>query len=193
MKFFTNQELKELAVSILALGVIFSFLDFSSSNFLSLFFITILISFISLISREIGHKFVAKKLGCLATYKLWSTGILIGILSIIFRLFTGIVFVAPGYVDIMPYSFGRWGFKVVRLTPKDFGLICLAGTGINILFALIFKMFSGSVFQLMSDVNALLAFYTLLPIPPLNGSKIFMWSMTIWLFLIFITFLLIIF
>lgn len=97
------------------------------------------------------------------------------------------VFAAPGFVEIVPYSFGRWGFKVAKLGPKEIGIISLAGVGFNVLFAIIFKIFPGDIFSKLSYYNGLLALFNLLPIPPLDGSKIFLWRMWIWLFLIFIT------
>jgi len=183
MKIFSDKELRDLVIAIIALAVIFSF-----PNFMDLFLLSLIIIFFSYVIHEMGHKFVAKRLGCVATFRIWPTGIFVGLMSMLFKLVGGgIVFVAPGFVEIMPYSFGRWGFKVVRLTPKDFGLIALAGVGINVFFAVFFKMFPGGIFETLSDYNGLLALFNLIPVPPLDGSKIFLWKMWLWLFLVFIT------
>jgi Zn-dependent protease len=188
MKVFTDKELRDLVISVVILALIFSFPDIPG-----LFLFSLILVFFSYFIHELGHKFVAKKFGCTATFKLWPPGILIGIMSTLFRAIGGwgIVFVAPGFVEIMPYSFGRMGFKVVRLGPRDLGLIALAGVGINVLFAVLFKMLPGDIFQTLSYYNGLLALFNLLPIPPLDGSKIFMWKMFYWLFLVFITVLVI--
>jgi len=184
MKLFTGNELRDLIIAILVLAGIFSFPE------LDIFLITVVIVFFSYALHELGHKFVAKKFGCIATFKLWMPGILIGIVSMFFRtLGLGLVFVAPGFVEIMPYSFGRWGFKVARLGKKELGLIALAGVGVNIFFAIFFKMFPGEIFKQLSYYNGLLALFNLIPVPPLDGSKVFLWEMWIWLFFIFITFL----
>jgi len=190
MKVFTNEELRNIIVSILVMSVIFWVFVFSFPDYNG-FFISLIIVFFSFFLHEMGHKFAARRLGCMATYKIWPTGLLIGIITIFFGLMgIGIVFIALGFVEIMPYSFGRWGFKVVRLTPKDFGLIALAGVGINVLFAIFFKMFPGMwMFEKLSYFNGLFALFNLLPIPPLDGSKIFMWKMWFWLLLMFITIL----
>jgi len=187
MKAFTNEELRNIIISILVMSVIFWVYVFSFPDYIG-FFISLIIVFFSFFLHEMGHKFMARKLGCMATYKLWTTGLLIGIITIFFGLIgVGFAFIALGFVEIMPYSFGRWGFKVVKLTPKDLGLISLAGVGINVLFAVIFKMFPDPLFQKLSYFNGLFALFNLLPIPPLDGSKIFMWKEWFWLFLIFIT------
>jgi len=183
MKFFSNKELRDLAIAILLLSFILSFPD------LNLFFLAILIVFFSYFLHEMGHKMIARKLGCMTNFKLWPAGIFVGIFSAFFKLISGIdiVFVAPGFVEIMPYRFGRWGFKVVTLGTKDLGLISLGGVGINILLMIIFKAIPGQVFELLSYYNGLIALFNLLPIPPLDGSKIFLWKEWFWLFLIFIT------
>jgi Zn-dependent protease len=183
MKFFTNVELRDLIIAIIALALIFSFPDITG------FLLALVIVFFSYFIHELGHKFAARNFGCLSTFKIWPTGIFLGIMSMLFRLVGGwsIVFAAPGFVEIMPYSFGRWGFKVAKLGPKEIGIISLAGVGVNVLFAIIFRVFPDGIFRILSDYNGFLALFNLLPIPPLDGSKIFMWRMWIWLFLIFVT------
>jgi len=194
MKVFTNEELRNITISILVMSVIFWVYVFSFPDYGG-FFLSLIIVFFSFFLHEMGHKFAARKLGCMATYKIWPIGLLIGIIAIFFGLIVegirnlGFVFVALGFMEIMPYSFGRWGFKVVRLTPKDLGLISLSGVGINVILAVFFKMFPDPIFQSLSYFNGLFALFNLLPIPPLDGSKIFMWKMWFWLFLIFITIL----
>jgi Zn-dependent protease len=106
-----------------------------------------------------------------------------------FKYFVGwnFVFAAPGFTEIMPYRFGRMGFKVARVTPKDLGIIALAGTGMNVFFAVFFKIFPGGIFQTLSLYNGLIALFNLLPISLLDGKKIFLWSMMTWLFLVFVS------
>ena len=188
MRLFTNKELRDLIIAIIILSIIFSFPDFSG-----FFLVSILMVSFSYFVRELMHKFIARKFGCMSTFKLWPPGILIGVMSILLKYFGGffaernIVFAAPGFAEIMPYRFGRMGFKVARVTPKDLGLIALAGTGINVFFAVFFKIFPQGIFQTLSQYNGLIALFNLLPISPLDGSKIFLWSMMTWLFLVFVS------
>jgi len=184
MKIFTGNELRDLLITILILSAIFAYPK------LDVFFVSLIIVFFSYVLRQIAHKYVARKFGCMATFKIWFPGVIIGLMSMFFKdLFFGIVFVAVGFVDIMPYSFGRWGFKVARLGKKELGLISLAGISVNILLAIIFKMFPGDVFKTISLYNGLLALFSLIPYPPIDGSKLFLWEMWIWLFFLFITIL----
>lgn len=69
MKFFTNSELRDLIIAIVVLAVVFSFPDFN------VFVVSLIIVFFSYFVHELGHKFVARKFGCLATFKIWPFGI----------------------------------------------------------------------------------------------------------------------
>lgn len=188
MKFFKKNELRDLTIAIIILSLVFSFPDFSLALLVS-----VLIVFFSYFTRELAHKIVARKFGCMSTFKLWPPGIMIGVMSVLLKYFIGyfseknIVFAAPGYAEIVPYRFGRMGFKVARVTPKDLGLVALAGTGLNVFFAVFFKMFPFGVFQTLSLFNGWIALFNLIPINPLDGGKIFLWSMLTWLFLVFVS------
>jgi len=190
MKIFTGTEIRDIIVSILIVSVIFWIYVFAFPDIVG-FFVSLVIVFFSFFCHEISHEFVAKKLGCMATYRIWPLGLLLGIMSIFFgliglkRYFIPIMIV--GCVEIMPYRFGRWGFKVVKLSARDIGIISLAGTGLNVFFAVFFKLFPGSIFHNLSYFNGLFALLNLIPIPPLDGSKIFMWKMWLWLFLMFVS------
>jgi len=187
MAIFTDVEIRDIIISILLVSVIFWVYLFEFPSFIG-FFSSLVIVFFSFFLHEMGHKFVARRLGCIATYKIWPVGILIGLVSIAFGMIgAGIVFIAVGAVEIMPYSFGRWGFKVVKLGQREMGLISLAGVGLNVFFAIFFKLFPGMIFQKLSYFNGLFAIFNLIPFPPLDGSKIFMWKEWLWLFLIFVS------
>jgi Zn-dependent protease len=190
MKIFTGSEIRDIVISIVLISSIFWIYVFNFPDLVGLF-TSIVIVFFSFFCHEMLHEFVAKKLGCMATYKLWPMGILLGIMSIVLgliglkNLFIPIMIV--GATEIMPYRFGRWGFKVVKLSARDLGIIAIAGTGLNVFFAVFFKLFSGPIFHNLSYFNGLFALFNLIPIPPLDGSKIFLWKMWLWLFLVFVT------
>jgi Zn-dependent protease len=60
---------------------------------------------------------------------------------------------------------------------KDLALVSLAGPLTNIaiavIFSLILRIFPWDIFALIVHLNLLLAIFNLIPIPPLDGSKIF--------------------
>jgi Zn-dependent protease len=85
------------------------------------------------------------------------------------------VFAAPGAVYI--YKQG--------LTKRENGLISLAGPLMNFVLGFFFLwMFLGTQMVEFAvwgfRVNMFLAFFNLVPIPPLDGSKIIGWNAPVW-------------
>ena len=176
---FTKEEVRDLAISTLAISLIFAFPRFE------LFFLYLIAVIFAFVFHELAHKFVAMKFHCAAFYQMWPLGLM---MSFLFMLL-GLKILAPGAVIIRPYRFGRWGFRTARLTIPENGIISLAGPAVNIAFALIFYPFPA--LSLIADVNAWLGFFNLLPIPPLDGSKVVQWKPWLWLMFIIIALILV--
>jgi len=175
---FTKEEVRDLVISTLIISLIFAFPKFN------LFFFYLIAVIFAFVFHELAHKFVAMKFNCAAFYQMWPLGLIIGFLFMLL----GVKILAPGAVIIRPYRFGRWGFRTARLTVPENGIISLAGPAVNLAFALIFYPFPALSF--ISHVNAWLGFFNLLPIPPLDGSKVIQWKPWLWLILIIIAFIL---
>jgi Zn-dependent protease len=137
------------------------------------------------IIHEMGHKFVAIRHGYVAHFRLWTWGLLLTLFTVIA---TGgaFLFGAPGAVYIAPAaSAASYGYGYTRSTrPVDEEhenmIISAAGPGINLAFALgflgLFLVSSGflSVVGLFGfELNVGLGSFNMLPVPPLDGSKIF--------------------
>lgn len=187
MQLFTREEIRDLLIAVLAITLVFSFKPIPNPGIDPRFPYFAIIVIIAFVFHELAHKFVAQKFGCAAFFKLWPYGIIFGLLLMLL----GPKFVAPGAVMIYPFTFGRWGYRVIRLTTYENGLIALAGPAVNLFFALIFSLFQGWFFNLLVYINAWLAFINLLPIPPLDGSKVIAWKIWIWVFMIAISFILV--
>ena len=115
--------------------------------------------------------------------------------------FFGFIFAAPGAVVI--FSNG--------MEEKTNGIISIAGPIVNIILGLIFFLILGSlgsfgdfiytemgaivylICVLGTRINFFLAAFNLLPIPPLDGSKVMSWSVPIWLVTFAIAALLVLF
>ncbi|MEM5772724.1 MAG: site-2 protease family protein [Candidatus Aenigmatarchaeota archaeon] len=176
---FTKEEVRDLAISTIAISLIFAFPKF---EFFFFYLIAVVFAFVF---HELAHKFVAMKFHCAASYEMWPFGLVIGFLFMLL----GVKILAPGAVIIRPYRFGRWGFRTSRLTVPENGIISLAGPTVNLTFALIFYPFP--VLNFISEINAWLAFFNLLPIPPLDGSKVIQWKPWLWLISIIIAVILV--
>jgi Zn-dependent protease len=195
MQLFTKEELKDILIAVLTVTLIFSYDVDNPANTVNLFPLYILSTVIVFLFHELAHRFVARKFGCLATFKLWPQGILFGLLFMLI----GIKFVAVGAIQVLPFAFGRWGYRIVELTAKEMGLIAASGVGVNIFFAIIFKPLAGTlmwqgidVFGSLAFINSWLALINLLPVPPLDGSKIMAWKPMIW-FILFLAAVLLVF
>lgn len=186
----SNIEIRDLLISWLVLGFCFDFILFwqpgiPASLFLRGFTIALIGLGVGFICHELSHKFVAQKLGFRAEFRLWQTGLIIALVCAFISMFSpiGFLFAAPGAVYILSYTSKREG-----------GLISLSGPSANIILALIFyaiAIYSSGFTALVSSygmvINLWLAAFNLLPIPPLDGSKIFAWNIPAWAMLMVIS------
>lgn len=166
-------EVIHIVISVVTISLAFSMFFLSS---LPVVFLTVGCGFIL---HELAHKFVAIRYGCVARYRAWVEGL---VLALVFAVVTQgrFIFAAPGAVYI--YKQG--------LTRRENGIISLAGPLTNFLlglgFAFLLLVPSPDV-QLVGFmgfyVNMFLAFFNLIPVPPLDGSKVISWSVPAWLIL----------
>ena len=141
------------------------------------------------ILHELGHKFVAIRYGYVAHFRLWIMGLLLAVFTAVASATVGLPFIfgAPGAVYIMPAAAGYYGSGYYSSTyrapdTKAENLrISLAGPGLNLLFGAIFLLLALSTtvpfFSLIGVfglyINVGLGAFNMLPIPPMDGFKIF--------------------
>ena len=181
---FTGKEIRDLIISFLVIALGFTILCSNGDySHITLIFPIVMIGVgAGFIFHELGHKFVAMHYGYYAEYELWPTGLIIALASSFF----GFIFAAPGAVVI--YSQG--------MEKETNGIISIAGPLVNIALGLIFLFIlqslgdymytdTGDIVYLIcmlgTRINFFLAAFNLLPIPPLDGSKVMSWSVPIWL------------
>ena len=193
---FTGKEIRDLIISFIVIALGFTIL-YSNGDYshIGLVFPVVMIGVgAGFIFHELGHKFVAMHYGYYAEYELWPTGLIIALVSSFF----GFIFAAPGAVVI--YSNG--------MEKKTNGIISIAGPIVTIVLGLIFFLILGSlgdfvytetgaivylICVLGTRINFFLAAFNLLPIPPLDGSKVMAWSVPVWLISFAIAALLVLF
>ncbi len=183
---FDGEEIRDIIISTIALGVIFSI-----GNGLSLAnvsFITAIVA-LSFIPHELAHKFAAMHYKCFARYEMWRSGLIIALLLAV-ATNGNFVFAAPGAVVIYTVYQNRYGLRHIVLSPRQNGIISTAGPLTNIAIALLFGIFAPQFFLTKSivNINLFLAMFNLLPIPPLDGSKVFHWSMLVWILMMGLAF-----
>ncbi len=182
---FTKKEIHDILKSTLALGLIFSISQSSLFDGLSNHFIlryiqiTIIVG-LSFIPHELMHKFTAMKYGAWAQYEMWKKGLMF---ALFFALAFGFIFAAPGAVMIYTHYRDQQGMvHNVRLTKRQNGFIASAGVVANLVIAGAFIILApeNAIAQSIIYINLILAMFNLLPIPPLDGSKVIWWSIPVW-------------
>ena len=179
-----KKERNDLIISWLTISFAFAWIgtgilsQTGIEKFITNFLILLVAVGTGFIFHELAHKYVAIHYGANAEFRAWRQGLLLAIGLAIFTNGT-FVFAAPGAV----YVYGK------NITIKQNGIISLAGPLMNItvviLFGLLFSIFSNAeflarLFVQAMYVNFFLAAFNLLPIYPLDGSKVFTWNKTAW-------------
>lgn len=162
MKFYPN-EIKDLIKAWLTVTLVFTI---AAKIPLA---VSAIIVGLSVILHELSHKYVAQSYGLQARFESNDN---MAIFSLILSLL-GLILIAPGAVITQ-------GTKhVVRL-----GRVAAAGPATNIILGIIFLVLNtlspSRIFIYGLYINALLAVFNLIPIPPLDGSKILWYNRKIY-------------
>ncbi|MDP7115781.1 MAG: hypothetical protein QF915_01870 [Candidatus Woesearchaeota archaeon] len=183
---FNKEEKKALIITILALTFMVGFNDgnkqFIFSRWLINFSFLLIGVGISVLFHETGHRLAAFPAGFRVEYQLWWYGLLIGIIFTIFS--KGNVWVlVPGGIWAHHMLIHRLGFFRYGPNTLAVGIIGLAGPIASIIFATWIKTIDWLFFastnlflQKLFIFNLAFALWSLVPIPPLDGSRVFFHS-----------------
>ncbi len=172
------QEILSIVATILAIGYIFSgmirkpktwwqqlhenrFFDWENFKY------SAIIAAPAIILHELGHKFAGFAFGIPSFYTVLWWGLLIGIVLRV--LGSGFIFFIPGYVNIG-----------AAVAPGPMALIAFAGPAVNLaLFVISWAMLKMQIkpkwnraLAISMQINLWLFIFNMLPIPPLDGSKV---------------------
>ena len=171
-----------------------------SVDTLALTFIVAIITVgLSFVLHEMAHKFTAIRYGYWAEFR---KNIQMLLIAVVIAVVTGIVFAAPAATLIN--TAGR------EMTKKENGIIALSGPVTNLILAVPFFIcmivgillggaeisrftIPGFLFYMGMvglQVNAMLAFFNMLPVGPLDGRKILRWNAVVFVGVIAVSLLL---
>ena len=192
-------EKDQLEISIIviavALGIAFSG-GIHAFDDLRIFFRTVVISaiglFLSFGLHELSHRFTARAYGFNAVYRMWIPGLIIAIGT----SFLGFIFLAPGFVEIKELDTE----ESIQQNKNKLAVISLTGPLSNIILALVFLVLFGFLTESLNikgilflnrdiildiirfglSINVWFALFNMIPMPPLDGWKVFSWNKEVW-------------
>jgi hypothetical protein len=181
---FTKDELTGIVVSILALTLIVAFNDksesFEAMHWLGNFLMWLVIVSVSFLIHQTGHRLAGIKMGYRVEYQMWWYGLLTGL--VVMLVTRGKIWIlVPGGIWIHQLAVQRLGRFRYGPNVQSLAMVALCGPLASILFGGLIKtvqVWFG--FSLFGEVfvhnlfvfNMALAAYSLLPIPPLAGSRL---------------------
>ena len=181
---FSSVELRDITVAWLALGLAFAisyairyglfFGGVSPSDFVYIFLVSILTVGPGFVFHELSHKFVAQRYGFWAEFRMWPQMLVLALLTSLL----GFIFAAPGATYI----------SGMNISKEENGKISVAGPLMNVLIASLFVPFLLFGQGFLADlgfigvpINIFLAAFNMLPFGPLDGAKVFKWSLPLWI------------
>lgn len=183
---FSGTELRDILISVVVLSLAFTIMyrdnDFvtgflwrygDGAVYAGLFGMSLALVTVSFLFHELGHKFMAQKAGLWSEYRMYPMGLVLALLMSMI----GFLFAAPGAVCIAG-----------NMSKETNGKVSIAGPMVNIALAAITLVccmtFNGSWVvvpcYLLASLNAFLAVFNLIPVHPLDGSKVMAWNRGKW-------------
>ncbi|BFH73178.1 peptidase M50 [Sulfurisphaera javensis] len=171
-------------LAILSLSVAFIGPIYISVNPIIGVLIPIITATTAIVPHEIAHRQSARNYGCASRFILSFKGFIVTLLINLISGITGfgfLVFVA-GYTGI----FCRFG----GMSKEVEGKTAFAGPATNLVLAILAlliisfvplpNLFLKYLFAEIFEFNSYVAFFNLIPIPPLDGQKVLRWNPAVW-------------
>jgi Zn-dependent protease len=191
-----SKELEDIIVADLVLSFAFTMVLSggifggapSAAALLPLFVISLVAVTLSFVLHEMMHKFVAQHFGAVAAFRRSDNGLMITLFTSLFGFLVGI----PGATVIYSNNFTRKEEGYVSLAGPLTNLVVFAAFLALGLFATGSIHFANGLFAIGSDgfvgdligttmlISLILAFFNMLPIYPLDGSKVLRWNKAVY-------------
>ncbi len=189
---FTTHELRGLLISIFVIAFIISFREWGVESFdfsagLLNLFNAILIVALSILVHDAGQRIWGLSIGFRVEYKMWTFGLLVALI---------IAFITNGrFWLIVPAGFllhhlagHRLGFFRYGINYFGQAMVALAGPLFTFMLIILLKilnsLYPNPLIQNAIIFNVVYVITSLLPIPPLDGSKIYFGSRMLYAFVL---------
>ncbi len=191
---FSRTELNGFLLTVIVFAFIYSFnkwgvAEFSAGIGLKNFFIGILLCGFSLFIHHAGQRLMALKLGMKAEQKIWWPGLILGlVLAFLSKGRIEMYAASAVFITLLPKH--RLGGYRYRESVSTLAKTALAGPVLNIILATTavllnwFGVLPQTISQPIFLFNLYFAAWNLLPIPPLDGSRIIYYSRLVYVFLV---------
>ncbi len=161
------------AFSFTLLGGVFAVGNVSLNELAALLPIVAIAVTLSFVLHELMHKFVAQHYGAIAGFRTSYSGLMITL----FTGFLGFLIGIPGATMIYASHFTKRENGIVSLAgPLTNFAVFAASLAVYALLAPAHGSYLGMAVSLTLTISILLAFFNMLPIFPLDGSKVLAWN-----------------
>jgi hypothetical protein len=187
---FTPYELRGLAISILVVGFIISFKEWGTSAFnagegLYNLFNSVLIAALSILVHDTGQRLWGLMIGYRVEFKMWSFGLIAALIAAFLSKGSLWLIVPAGFM-VHHLAGPRLGWFRYGINYFGQAMVALAGPLFTLMLIILFKVLSvfsaNPLIEKAIVFNVIYAITCLLPIPPLDGSKIYFGSRMLYAF-----------
>lgn len=187
---FTHYELRGFILSILAIAFVISFNEWGTTSFdyrfgLYNLFNAILIVALSILVHDAGQRLWGLAIGYRIEFKMWTFG-LIAALIVAFISNGNFWLIIPSGFMLHHLAGHRLGWFRYGINYFGQAMVALAGPLFTLMLIILLKIISTFSTNLLVEnaiiFNVIYAITSLLPIPPLDGSKIYFGSRMLYAF-----------
>ena len=189
---FTKHEVRGLLISILIIAFIISFKEWGTTSFdfkigVYSLFNAVLIVALSILVHDAGQRLWGLAIGYRVEFKMWSFGLIFA-LVIAFISNGNFWLIVPGGFMLHHLAGHRLGFFRYGVNYFGQAMVALAGPLFTLMLIILLKVLGAynpnPLIQKAIMFNVVYVITSLLPIPPLDGSKIYFGSRMLYAFVL---------
>ena len=189
---FTRQEAIGLVISIIVIAFIISFKDWGTTEFnapvgLFNFFNAILIVALSILVHDAGQRLWGLAIGYRIEFRMWSFGLMIALI-LAFITNGSLWLIIPSGFMIHHLAGHRLGWFRYGINYFGQAMVALAGPLFSLTLLIFFKILyvfaPNPLIHKAIIFNAVYIMTSMLPLPPLDGSKIYFGSRMLYAFVL---------